>query len=244
MSITDQRKHHIGFCLACLHKKRTFEHGVACGLTNKIADFDEECSSFEVDTSEIQNAKKAHKKYVEENYPLDRHVLEKMITDYTYSFTTKESVSKLKPSKKRAFRESDVGDLNGVFIFGAISFVSFLYFLFHIDQSISLLVILGGIIGSAVCGYRYLNKDYKVKVKFTKKGMQSKYTFVAWSELIDYMLLVEVTRNQNHTEYKHTLFAFTISGTVRHIPLDHLSEDPETIMRTIQDHRKFYNHHT
>lgn len=242
MSIKEQRSHHIGFCLACVHKKHTLEHGVVCTLTDKIANFDEECSSFSVDVSEVQKAKKAHKKYLEENYPLDRHAIEEMITDYRYSFMSKKDISKYRSSKKMAFRESDTSDLNGIFIFGAIAFVSFLYFLFNLDQPITLLVTLGSIIGSAVCSYRYLNKDYKVKIKITEKGIQEKHTFVAWSEMIDYVLLTEVIRNNKHTEHKHTLLALTISGSLKFVPLDHLDEEPEIIVRTIQEHRKLYYH--
>ncbi|WP_299683289.1 hypothetical protein [uncultured Dokdonia sp.] len=244
MSIKEQRSHHIGFCLACVHKKRTLEHGVVCTLTDKIADFDEECPSFEVDISEVQKAKKTHKKYLEENYPLDRHAIEEMITDYTYSFMNTKELSEYRPSKKTAFRESDTSDLNGIFIFGAIALVSFLYFLFNLDQPISLVVTLGSIIGSAVCSYRYLNKDYKVKIRITEKGIQEKHTFVAWSEMIDYVLLTEVIRNNNHTEYKHTLLVLTISGSLKFVSLDHLDGEPETIVRTIQDHRKLYYHDT
>jgi len=58
MSITEQRSHHVGFCLACSHKKHTLEHGVVCTLTDKIADFNDKCPSFIVETSVAQKQKR------------------------------------------------------------------------------------------------------------------------------------------------------------------------------------------
>lgn len=43
------REQHLAFCKICVNRKNDLEKGILCGLTDKIADFEVECSSFSKD---------------------------------------------------------------------------------------------------------------------------------------------------------------------------------------------------
>ncbi len=43
------RSEHLEFCNICTKHKKDLNVGILCGLTDKIADFETECSSFEED---------------------------------------------------------------------------------------------------------------------------------------------------------------------------------------------------
>nr|WP_299388426.1 RDD family protein [Allomuricauda sp.] len=43
------RDQHLAFCKICVHRKNDFERGIVCGLTNDLADFENDCPSFERD---------------------------------------------------------------------------------------------------------------------------------------------------------------------------------------------------
>ncbi len=45
------REEHLRFCKMCLHKKFNVQHGIVCGLTDKIADFEDTCENFRRDES-------------------------------------------------------------------------------------------------------------------------------------------------------------------------------------------------
>lgn len=118
----------------------------------------------------------------------------------------------------------------------------FFIFLFNIDQPEALLFTLGGIIGCVVHSHRYFNKEYKVKIKIVEKGIQTDFTFLAWSEILDYAILNEYQRGGDQSHNVCTLLVFTISGNVRHIPLDDLESGNGSITKTILDHHKAYAH--
>ncbi|MEX0287545.1 MAG: RDD family protein [Flavobacteriaceae bacterium] len=40
------RQEHLKFCRRCTHQKKDLEKGILCGLTDKIADFEDHCTSF------------------------------------------------------------------------------------------------------------------------------------------------------------------------------------------------------
>ncbi len=43
------REEHLQFCKVCTHQKKDFNQGIICSFTGRIADFEEECPSFEED---------------------------------------------------------------------------------------------------------------------------------------------------------------------------------------------------
>lgn len=239
-----QRSYRAGFCRVCIHSQKSLQYGVICSLTDKIADFDKECPAFALDATVIEKAKQKHKEYLDEHYLIYTNSIVKMVTHRNYSITRKEEIETYTASKKTSFRESDFSDLGFFIFFGTAIFMSFFYFLFNIDQPEALLFTLGSIIGCAVYGHRYLNKDYKVKIKIVEEGIQTDFTFLAWSEILDYAILNEYQHGGDQGRNVSTLLVFTISGNVRHIPLNNLETGVGSIPKTILDHHKLYSHNS
>ncbi|WP_445749881.1 hypothetical protein [Polaribacter sp.] len=45
-----KREEHLKFCKVCLNREFNYNKGLLCGLTNKLADFENECKNFEKDS--------------------------------------------------------------------------------------------------------------------------------------------------------------------------------------------------
>jgi uncharacterized RDD family membrane protein YckC len=51
------RTEHLEFCSFCINQKDGMRKGIICGLTNQIADFEDECNSFAEDSMIIEQLK-------------------------------------------------------------------------------------------------------------------------------------------------------------------------------------------
>lgn len=51
------RSEQLAFCKVCENQKKDLERGIVCGLTNRIADFETSCESFERDTAREEKLK-------------------------------------------------------------------------------------------------------------------------------------------------------------------------------------------
>lgn len=50
------RSEQLRFCKICTNQKFDLQQGIICSLTNKKADFEETCDTFEEDTSKTENS--------------------------------------------------------------------------------------------------------------------------------------------------------------------------------------------
>jgi hypothetical protein len=50
------REEYIKVCKLCENRKQDYEHGMICSLTNKIADFKDNCPSFVSDNEAVLNS--------------------------------------------------------------------------------------------------------------------------------------------------------------------------------------------
>ena len=48
------RSQHLEFCKKCLHQKMDYQQGIVCSLTQRQADFENECNDFKIDESIIE----------------------------------------------------------------------------------------------------------------------------------------------------------------------------------------------
>jgi len=51
------RIEHLKFCSICIHQQDDMRKGIICGLTNQIADFDDQCKSFAEDAEIVEHLK-------------------------------------------------------------------------------------------------------------------------------------------------------------------------------------------
>lgn len=62
------REYHLSFCKICTNRKRNLEKGLICSLTNNIADFKDNCSTFDQDKAEFKKYKKRFEDEVNDKY--------------------------------------------------------------------------------------------------------------------------------------------------------------------------------
>ena len=67
------REEHLDSCKICVNRKFTFEQGIICNLTGRIADFELECKNYKVDQVELKNhIPSAYQKYIDKHAQFDR----------------------------------------------------------------------------------------------------------------------------------------------------------------------------
>lgn len=82
-----RREEHLKFCKKCINRKLDFKVGLLCNLTGEKADFENECKTFELDNTVVENID--DKEAIEHN-----EVLEKMSDKNIAKFKLEQEYSK------------------------------------------------------------------------------------------------------------------------------------------------------
>ena len=237
MSITNQRKHQLGFCTVCLHRKLASDFVLKCDLTKKVAQFETECPTFSLDIPTI-----VKRRITQEKKVLDRfHPPRKFLDNTRTRLTTKNEFSNAiyKTTQKRVFRESDQSDI-GALIVSIITIIGcFIFFIINPQEHIALLIAFIAFISSCFFGYRILAYDYKVQLKITEYGLETPRKNIPWSAIMDYYLS---EKKHHEGDSFYTLVILTSSGVIKKIRLNFLEVRPETIIKKINQERKLYYH--
>ncbi|WP_299764373.1 hypothetical protein [uncultured Dokdonia sp.] len=106
MSITNKRKHQLGFCAVCLHKQSGSDFVVKCKLTQEVASFETECPSFLLDVPTIIKRRITQEKKVLDRFHPTLHPVEKFLNNTTTQLTNKEAFNSPihKATKKNSFQ--------------------------------------------------------------------------------------------------------------------------------------------
>ncbi len=79
------RAEQLSFCRVCLHQKKDLEQGILCGLTDRIADFETSCASFERDTAKTERLAERNAAYaVDSDKATQGQRLTNYIIDYIF----------------------------------------------------------------------------------------------------------------------------------------------------------------
>ena len=65
------REYHLTFCRICNNRKKDFQRGIICSLTNDVAGFEEYCPTFELDSSELDRIKAKINEEINDEYTVD-----------------------------------------------------------------------------------------------------------------------------------------------------------------------------
>lgn len=241
MSITDQRKHQLGFCTVCQHRQLDSDFVLTCKLTQETADFETECPSFSIDIPTLLKRRITQEKKMLDRFHPALHPVEKFLDNTTTRLTNKEAFNNVlyKTTKKLVFRESDQLDLTMLILSPTVILVCILYFILNPLQSIALLIAFIAFIASCFFGYRVLSYNYKVHLKITAHGLETPREFIPWSAIMDYYLS---EKKQPKGEAFYTLVILTSSGILKTIFLSHLEVTPQMIVKKINSQRKVYYH--
>ena len=88
MNTTGKRKLHLSFCSTCKNRNFTFEKGIICNITNQVAKFEKNCTSFVDDREERKRIKVKLDEKISTDYP-DNNFLIDLVSDKYYSHINK-----------------------------------------------------------------------------------------------------------------------------------------------------------
>lgn len=214
MSITDQRKHQLGFCTVCYHKQLDSDFVLTCKLTQETADFKTECPSFLLDVPTILKRRITLEKKMLDRFHPTLHPVENFLDNTTTRLTNKEAFNNVyyKTTKKLVFRESDQLDLTMFILSPIIVFVCMIHFVINPLQHLALLIAFIAFISGCFFGYRVLSYNYKVQLKITKYGLETPRENIPWSAIMDYYLS---EKKPPKGEAFYTLVILTSSGILK-----------------------------
>lgn len=241
MTTTDKRGHQLGFCTVCIHRKSTLEHGLICGLTNKVADFETECPSFSLDIPVIVKRRITLEKKMLDRFHPTLDFVEKFLNSTRTRLTNKEAFNSplYIATKKMVFRESDKSDITMLVFSSLITIFCIIYFFFKPEHHIVLLIAFVAFVAGCFFGYRALSYNYEVQLTITEYGLQTPKETIYWSEIMDYYLS---EKEYSKREIFYRLVILTASGIIKTIPLNFLEIEPQMIIKKINQQRKVYYH--
>jgi hypothetical protein len=66
--MTEKRKYHLSYCKICKNKLLNIKVGIECGITNQIANFEQSCQDYKLDSKELINLQEKNNGLIEEKY--------------------------------------------------------------------------------------------------------------------------------------------------------------------------------
>jgi hypothetical protein len=214
---------------------------VSCALTNEIANFESECSSFTLDKSTYLERRIRQEKHIMDRYDPPVDAIEKLFTRTRTRVIKKETLNSpsYRTTRKLKFRESDQTDIGAIIFSLSVSIISFINYFIYPDEPITLLISFVALGIGCFFGYKMMSYDYKVQFKITEDGLQTTTETIFWSAIMDYYLL---EKHYSKSESFYTLIILTASGHVKTVKVNHLNVSPHTIVKKINWHRKMYYH--
>jgi hypothetical protein len=229
------REYHLSFCEICTNKKSNFEQGLICSVTNKIADFKDNCSSFDLDKSEFRKYKKRFEDEVNDKYA----------TNSFESFFSESSFIKPSKSKKSEFKSihktHNLNLKNNVAYDKAavtLMCLTVVYgFYINYEDIINSTVEYGVLFGFAIMFiliciliYRGYFMQHKTKISITKSGIEHHGNKLNWNNIVDYGILKANSTSIN----EHKIIVGTITKGLVEINLTALNISPEEFINIMR----------
>lgn len=237
------REYHLSFCKICTNRRSSLQEGIICGLTNKIAAFEKDCSHFRVDELELNKLKKRFEVEIEYNYPttkLDRIFSEREFKrpkkNRKRKYLSKEKTHGLEFKKDKNYDKQILimlGIIIGILLYG--NYKNDYSWDFNSMNIIGVLIML---ILSIYFFYRGFYHKYETLVSIDENGIHQKEKTLYWNNILDYGIIKG--RGDNSME-KKIIIATTSSG-IQKIDISELNVTPEEFVEIIELNKKtFYN---
>lgn len=239
MLISNQRKFHLSFCKICKNRKLNLDNGLICGLTGKLADFENICSDYEHDQVELEDLKNRFEKRMQEEYP--KSGLKGILAEIEYKKASKVLFKKFsRPERTYGFeiRKDNKYDKSMIGILWAVILV-LVWGNFKNDfawdlSSMNVLAMLVLFIGSFYFIYKGYFHKYPTLIKIHEKGIDNRGEFIFWKDILDYGL-VNGKGDRSHEKY---VILGTISSGVVKIDLYNTNISQLQFIEILQHHKK------
>ena len=211
------RDYHLSFCKVCTNRKRNLENGIICSLTNKIADFQDNCPSYDFDTLEFQNYKKRFQDEISDKYTTKN--IEKLIGVTSFEKPEFSRFSKYNSIEKT---QNLVFKYNG--FYGTIGIITILLIIVGLiltsnndvfnltGENIILLIFM--LILLSICVFKLVEFSSKKKLKITinPDGIEYQNNNLSWNSIFDFGVL---QINNDNTDASIILIGTITKGNVK-----------------------------
>lgn len=237
------RDYHLSFCKICKNREVSLKQGLICSLTEKIADFENECANFQADGFELEKLRKHFEKEIEYNYETTKlgsffgeREFKKPEKLQKKNYSSKEKTHGLKFKKDKNY------DKQILIILGIITLL-LLYGNYKTESSwdlnsaniIAVLVIL---VISIYFFYRAFYYKHETLITIDENGIHQKEKILYWHNILDYGIIRGI--GDNSMEKK--IIIGTISCGIQTIDISEFNVTPEEFIEIIQLNKKtFYN---
>ena len=242
MVVSEQRKFHLSFCKICSNRKPNFESGLICGLTNKVATFEDYCPDYTCDLKEVQNLQNRFDKYIKDEYP--KSGLKGALTEIEFNrvpkalhkkFPSRESTHGFKIKKDNKY---DISMIGIIWILIVISGIGNYYNDFPWDlSSYNVIGIIVLFVGSFYYVYKGYFHTYPTLITIQQRGIDNRGEFIHWSDILDYGM---VNGKGDRSEEKAILLWTISSGEIK-IKVSGLNITQLQFIEILQHHRNESN---
>ena len=191
----EKKEYRKAFCILCKNREFSLKHGVLCGITNLLPEFDYECTDFSLNKSKLNEKVRQFNKVTKEKY---QSVEQKKFGSENSFFIEREKVHKdIRKFKNRGiglkFKKKKFNVLNSLFIYLFISVMTIygnikhnMSWTFESPNFIGLIGIT--IIASIYILYNYFNdSEYTITVNEDHISLNGLILF--WNNILGYGII-------------------------------------------------------
>jgi hypothetical protein len=242
--ISNQRKFHLSFCRICKNRESNLENGIICGLTEKIADFEKNCSEYEYDQLELENLKNRFEKRIREEYP--KSGLKGILAEIEFKRVSKVLIKKFsRPEKTYGFeiKKDNKYDKSMIGILWVVILL-LVWGNFKNDfawdlSSMNVVAMLVIFVGSFYFIYKGYFHKYPTLIKIHEKGIDNRGEFIFWRDILDYGI---VNGKGDRSSEKYVVIGTISSGIVK-IDVSSTNISQLQFVEILQHHKNVLQQH-
>jgi len=237
------REYHLSFCKICKNRKASLKQGLICSLTEKLANFEKDCTSFKADELELEKLKKRFETEIKDNYATTK--LESFFSEREFEKPEKSRNKKYFSKEKThglEFKKDKNYDKQILIILGIIILI-LLYGNYKNNfswdlNSANIIGVLIMLTLSIYFFYKAFYYKYKALITIDKNGIHQKEKTLYWNNILDYGII----RGKGDNSMEKKIIIGTISSGIQKIDISELNVTPEEFIEIIQLNKKtFYN---
>lgn len=224
------KEYRLAFCKICSNRKKDFNLGLICSLTNNRADFDDYCSTYNLDSSKLEKYRAKIKGQIDDKYIANG--VEKMLglNDGIFtrpSMTNNPKYKSVEKTHNLTFKNNTAYDKSVVaLMFLAVVYIFFVNYNDIVNSNLDDGVLIGFgvfLVVIPIFIYRAFFMKHKTKIRITKTGIEYFGKQINWNEIIDLGILKAKSARVN----EHKIIVGTITKGILEIDLTSLNVSPE-----------------
>nr|WP_299384459.1 hypothetical protein [Allomuricauda sp.] len=195
MSPSHQRKRHLAFCKICKHRILSFEEGIICGLTQKLANFEASCPTYLLDGEQLSELQQKFEEEVFKEYP--KTGLKSMLTEREFRRVPKVLHKRFKSAENGyglQIKKDNRHDRSTLIIIGFLM-VILVWGNYYNNMpwnlsSWNIVAILVLVVVAGFFMYKGYYHNYKTLIKIDKHGIDNRGEFIFWQDIFDYGIVI------------------------------------------------------